>query len=293
VGALKTTGTQVVDRVVLKDNSSTTAGAKELLPLWIFLGVSLACSWTVWLSPFEKTGSFYITIFGLRFSAPFNLTKLMIGICIPGLFAIAWAISEGRQRALQMLSTILRWRVTLRWYVFALALPLVVFWVSLGVVLFYFPSSRPRPSLVWFFLNLLLLLPFGPLWEELAWRAYALRKLQMHFSELKSALVLGVYWAIWHIPLWSVTLGLNKQTAAPVLTLGVLSVIAWSVVFAFLYNRSAESLPVVILLYAAYDSAAEAIFPSIQKGELYYIGLSTILSACLAVFLSRSMSKHH
>ncbi len=216
----------------------------------------------------------------------------MIGICLPGLLSVSWSLGEGRRHALRMLSTLLRWRAPLRLYLLALVLPWCVFWVSLAVTLLYFPSSRPRPSVLWFLLNLLLLVPFGPLWEELAWRAYALRKLQAHYSQLKSALIIGAYWAVWHIPLWSITLGLNKRTVAAVIGSGVVSVVSWSVVFAFFYNRSAQSLPVVVLLHAAYDSSTAAIFPVVQGGQLQYIALSAALSAFLALLLGRTMFKN-
>jgi membrane protease YdiL (CAAX protease family) len=266
-------------------------GRKRLLSLWIFLLASTVASWAVWFSPIERAGSFHVTAFGLRLEAPSNLTKLMIGICLPGVFAVLWSLSQGRKRFLELLSTLFRWRAPLKWYLLAIALPWSLFWVSLGVVLLHFPSSHPRPSFSWFLENILLLLPFGPLWEELAWRAYALRELQSHYSHLKSALIIGMYWAAWHIPLWWATLGLNSATMFPVLISAIVSVVAWSVIFSFLYNRTSESLPVVILLHAAYDSATATIFPSVQIGQLHYIGLSAVLSVCLAAMLAVSMQR--
>jgi membrane protease YdiL (CAAX protease family) len=259
---------------------------KGLAPLLIFLGFSVVCSWTVWLWPFDNPGSFHVRVFGLQFDAPFNLTKLMVGICLPGLLAITSAAFEGKAHILGIVTTIVKWRTAPKWYLLALSLPVGIFWLSFATVLFYFPSSHHRPSPSWFFLNLLLLLPFGPLWEEIAWRAYALRKLQGHFSAITSALVIGAFWAVWHIPLWWINLGLKNvptATVSAVLLSGVVTVTAWSVVFAFLYGRSSYSLPVVALLHASYDSAAAVIFPSIESGQLHYIVLSAIFSVVLAI----------
>ena len=268
-------------------------GPNGLKSLWAFLCLSAAGSWAIWLWPFERKGAFEIIVFNLRFDLPFNLTKLMIGICLPGLLSIAWTLAEGRARVFQMLSTLLKWRAPIKWYLFALAAPWVVHWISLGLTLLYFPSSHPRPSFVWFVKNLLLLVPFGPLWEELAWRAYALRKLQAHYSQLKSALIIGIYWATWHIPLWIVHLGLTKETGLQVMASGFVSVVAWAMVFSFLYNRTAQSLPVVILLHAAYDSATAAIFPTLQGGKLQCIASCAVLSVCLAAIVRRQMCKQH
>jgi membrane protease YdiL (CAAX protease family) len=262
---------------------------RRLWSLWIFLCLSAVASWTVWFLPFSQEGSFYVTVFRLRFDFPLNLIMPVIGTCLPGVIAIVWTLSQRRLQVLQMTSTLLKWRTSIRWYLLALALPWSLFWISFGVVLLYFPSSRPRPSFFWFLENLLLLLPFGPFWEELAWRGYALREFQSHYSQLKSSLIIGVYWAIWHVPLWSRTLGLNKETVVPVLASSIVSVAAWSVVFSFVYDRTGQSLPVVILLHAAFDSAAAAIFPALETGQLRYIGLSAALSLCIAIILARSM----
>ncbi|NLN86173.1 MAG: CPBP family intramembrane metalloprotease [Syntrophomonadaceae bacterium] len=40
----------------------------------------------------------------------------------------------------------------------------------------------------------------GPVLEEFGWRGYALPKLQAKYSPLKSSLILGFMWAVWHCP---------------------------------------------------------------------------------------------
>src|SRR5260370_30048390 len=125
-----------------------------------------------------------------------------------------------------MLSSLVRWKTSAKWYIIALALPCGVFWISLGIVLLCFPTPHIQPPASEFLKIFFLTLPFGPLWEELAWRAYTLRKLQARYSRLASALILGVYWAVWHIPLWLVTLNLNANTRVPVLLLISINLIA-------------------------------------------------------------------
>jgi membrane protease YdiL (CAAX protease family) len=41
----------------------------------------------------------------------------------------------------------------------------------------------------------------GPLGEEAGWRGFALPRLQRHLDPVSSALVLGFFWANWHLPL--------------------------------------------------------------------------------------------
>jgi membrane protease YdiL (CAAX protease family) len=49
--------------------------------------------------------------------------------------------------------------------------------------------------------SVIFILFFGPVPEELGWRGYALDRLQARWSALLSSLILGIIWAVWHLPL--------------------------------------------------------------------------------------------
>ena len=271
--------------VEVEEASPGETRAKTLIWLWIFLCLSIAASWTVWLWPLHKQGSLFIAILGWRLDVPFILVKLVIGNCVPGIIAIVFASRE-KEQLRHMLSSLARWRVPFKWYLFSVILACGVFWVCLGAVLFYLPTRHPSPSPLAFLRVFLMTLPFGPLFEELAWRAYALTKLQAHYRRLPSALFLGVYWAVWHIPLWLVTLNLRLSIGILVLVMASINLVAWSVIFAFVYNRSAQSLPVVICLHASYVAASTSVFAAVPHAHLYLIGFSAVVSVCVAATLA-------
>jgi uncharacterized protein len=250
--------------------------------LWVFLCLSAALSWMVWLWPTPQ-GSVYLVVLGQRVDWPIVNLKLVIGNCLPGLLALVWVSVQGKQQLREMLSSLFAWRAQLRWYILSIALPCSVFTTSLCVVLISFPAKHPWPPVSVFFTSLLSL-PFGPLWEEIAWRAFALRKLQSRYSRLAAALMIGVYWAVWHIPLWLVTLNYLTYT---LLLIMCVNLVAWSVIFAFLYNRSAQSLPVVILLHGTYMAAQNQVFAT--YGNIHLIPISAALSVCLAAILARRL----
>jgi hypothetical protein len=129
----------------------------------------------------------------------------------------------------------------------------------------------------------LLSLPFGPVCEEIAWRAFALRKLQGRYSQILSALIIGVYWAVWHIPLWLVTL---NYLTGKLLLIACINLISWSVIFAFLYDRSGQSLPVVILLHATYLTVQNLVFAAISSGNIHLIPIAAVLSVFVAAILA-------
>lgn len=51
--------------------------------------------------------------------------------------------------------------------------------------------------------GLLLWMPLGAMGEELGWRAYLHRKLDPAISGLGSSLLVGAFWAVWHIGLYA------------------------------------------------------------------------------------------
>ncbi|MGP0021259.1 MAG: lysostaphin resistance A-like protein [Candidatus Sulfotelmatobacter sp.] len=150
------------------------------------------------------------------------------------------------------------------------------------VVLMLF-SENPRRPPTSILVGCLLALPFAPVWEEIAWRAFALRRLQRRYSRLLSALILGVYWALWHVPLWLLTL--NYLT--PILLLIICAnLISWSVIFSYLYDRSGQSLPVTILLHSTILTVQNLVFFAVMRGTVFIIPIAAALSVCLAIILA-------
>lgn len=50
----------------------------------------------------------------------------------------------------------------------------------------------------------IVLLAGGPLGEELGWRGLALPVLRDQLGLLTAALVIGIIWAVWHLPFFAV-----------------------------------------------------------------------------------------
>jgi membrane protease YdiL (CAAX protease family) len=82
--------------------------------------------------------------------------------------------------------------------------------------------------------------------EELGWRAYALPRLQQHRSALIAALVIGVLWGLWHVPTF-----IAQGHTGPDLVPPVMSPIAASVLFTWVYNSTGGSLLLVWLFHTA------------------------------------------
>jgi membrane protease YdiL (CAAX protease family) len=92
--------------------------------------------------------------------------------------------------------------------------------------------------------------------EEFGWRGFAMPRLQARHSALVASLIVGVIWAIWHIPL-SFTQGtIQSRWAAEVgLIPAILGysafVIVWAVQYAWVFNNTKGSV-----LLAAFQHGA-------------------------------------
>ena len=171
-------------------------------PLTAFFVMAFAFSWIAWSPWFlSKDGAGL-----LPYSSPLiNGLVLPIGILLgPSLSAfIVTGATEGRAGIRRLLRRIVFWRVGLRWYMFALVgVPVVM---ALGTVIV--PGGitsllalgfRYVPTyLVWF---LIIGIIGGPLLEEPGWRGFALPRLQPRYGPLVGTLILGLLWALWHLP---------------------------------------------------------------------------------------------
>jgi membrane protease YdiL (CAAX protease family) len=108
----------------------------------------------------------------------------------------------------------------------------------------------------------------GGLGEEIGLRGFILPFLAKKKSLFTTSLIIGIFWAVWHYPVW-IPNGLVNLIA------GTLATIAWSGIFTYLFAKT-RSLGLVILLHAtgnASDDILEWIFPSIARydWEIIYI----------------------
>ncbi len=270
----------------LSMNSRTRA---RIWPLGLYLLLSAAGSWTIWLWPLKLRGGFSVTIFGIEYPFPHSIIPLLAGSCLPGVLALVWAGCEGKDKLRGIWSTLVRWKTSAKWYIAAIVLPGIISAFTWVVLVFVFHVKGVLSPPAEFFVILFLNLPFAPLWEEIAWRAFALRRLEARFSPLASATILGVYWGVWHVPLWAVQFAQFHPLSTSdvcLLSASAANVVSWSIIFAFLYVRSSRSLPVVILLHAAEIAAAAQLGLALPGSGAIASYAYTVVSLCVAVLIA-------
>ena len=110
------------------------------------------------------------------------------------------------------------------------------------------PPAILQGPLLFLPLFLLILTLTDGLGEELAWRGFALPRLLTRYNALVASLILGVIWALWHLPLlW--TEG-NGMFNLPVWLL-LLDVTAKSVLFTWVFLHTRGSVLIAMLFHGA------------------------------------------
>jgi membrane protease YdiL (CAAX protease family) len=97
-------------------------------------------------------------------------------------------------------------------------------------------------------LGLMFTLGFDGLGEELGWRGFALPRLLARYSALRASVLLGALWALWHLP-YALTAG--SAMADKPLYEHLLSIVALSVLFTWLFNNTGGSVLLAVLFHAA------------------------------------------
>ena len=154
------------------------------------------------------------------------------------------------------------WRVSPGWYAFALlwpaflALAASALYAALGHELAPFDAGR---ALTAYLPTLLATALIGGGNEEPGWRGYALPLLQDRLSPAAATLMLGLVWALWHLPLLGLSARIGAETMAPgrlalVTAITVVSITLHAFWYTWLWNRTA-SLLICVLLHAGYNTA--------------------------------------
>ena len=189
----------------------------------------------------------------------------------PFLAAIITVAAVGGKKGLRAyFRRLIRWRVGVGWYVVAFLAP-VAGWAIVAYVNVLLGAAPPPPvqlagwSLIVTSTLGLLINPFGGAWEEPGWRGYALPLLLRRHSALVASALLGVIWALWHIPLFLT--GLIPWPDAVL-------VFALSFVFTAIYLHTAGSVLIAFLLHASINGAGEfflGLFAAGDRVRMYWI----------------------
>jgi membrane protease YdiL (CAAX protease family) len=243
-------------------------------PIHGFFVLTFVIAWSIWLP--------------LGFFAPEKFVLSLPGAWAPTLSAlILLRLTEGRDGIRRLLGKVFHWRVGFRWYLVVLFGIAAIACLAIGVGTMLgmpapeisLPNGLPPEALpvvlpILFLVNIFV---GGPLAEDIGWRGYILPKLRERMNCLTASLVIGVLWALWHLPYflfpdWADIVGNVPFVWFVLLTTG------WSVLFAWVYVNT-ESILMPILFHAAINTTLGSLGLLGQgSGDLSPLLLNTLLT---------------
>jgi uncharacterized protein len=275
---------------------SARRGLLARYPLTSFFVMAYAFTWIVW-SPWVlgQDGAGLLPIKIPQAASGFlNAAAILAG---PTLAAfIMTATTEGREGVRRLLGRLVLWRVGIRWYLFALlGVPLIML---LGTIVY--SGDLPKlgalggPSYLLSYLGTfaLVIVLGGPLFEEIGWRGFALPRMERLHGPLLASLILGVLWALWHlpeflVPSWAATSGGGGVLG---ITLFTLTAVTFTIVITWVFNNTRASVLLAILVHASIDAFSltlGAIFPAKALASAFPLMIGFGVVAVVLIVLTR------
>jgi membrane protease YdiL (CAAX protease family) len=249
--------------------------------LYLYLVITFAMTWTSWwalATAFRSSDG--------AFAHPFSTLLFVIGALGPtvgAIVAVALTPTQGTLR--EYASRLFRWRISPIWWLAALAMPPVMAWLVEHIDLLSVGSSVRAPPLQPLS-QLAMLFPLmivGGGLEELGWRGVAQPELERRFCPLIAAIIVGFFWAVWHLPLFFVPGTSQYGTNFGFFTLQIFGT---GFITAWLYDKT-RSILLCVLFHAAVNAAyamgleapdVPALSPLLGCAVRLAIGLALLMS---------------
>lgn len=232
---------------------------------------------------------------------PLALMPFLFGPTIVGLILIG--IVHGKNGFKELLSRFLKWKINLRWYIFTLFMLPSILSVMLLVLSQFSSDFTPKvmnetDKVTFVITGLFLGFIGGGILEEIGWTGFATPELRKRYSTLKSGLILGFIWAVWHfLPvLWGsgdANGNVDWSIFLPGLFCHYTVLVSYRVLMVWVHDKTKSMIP-IIFMHGVLGAFANFIL-NISVGGWplfsYFLILAIALCAIVVIILSKDNKK--
>jgi len=200
--------------------------------------------------------------------------------------AIAVLMVNGSGGLHQLLKRSFQWRFNPIWYIAAISTPLLIaaastitsIWIAdIETPKNWFSPSMPLGVMVFFLI-------YDGLGEEIGWGGFALPEFQKRLGSLGGSIMVGILWALWHLPLLF-TPGSNQYGDSLIPYLYVLT--CWTILMALFVGKARGSILPGILIHESANFVSFA-FHYPRHYVLFFWGIAALIAI---VFLPKPLIK--
>ena len=197
-------------------------------------------------------------------------TAMLLGPTLAGILMIAF--TSGGAGFRDLISRLFKWRVSARWYAFALLLaPLSTLAVLLMLSLFsneFIPGISNSDDRAAFILMGIISGLIVALFEEIGWTGFATPQMRLRYSTLAAGFILGIMWGAWHFILfWEIDTFSGVLPFVLMLARLFSWLTAYRILMVWVYDHT-ESLLVIILMHASLVATLAILDPALSGAEL-------------------------
>lgn len=262
--------------------------------IWLFVLIAYGWTWLFWVPEALLAQGLGVApeAVGGFLGGPFNPAAW--GPLIAALF-VTW-----RYHGFSGLKALLRRGIALRLGLYWYLVILLIFPLLIGGSLFLATTLAGAPLPEMTALQQPIVLPIalvfifflgGPLQEEFGWRGYAFEHLRQRYSALLAAIIAGLMWGVWHVPLFFVPrqeFYYNRPFWGLLLTTTLVGIL-----LAWIYMNTGGSVFAAILGHAMFNWS-NFVFPTLGVDEaglilfgLYFLVVIIIVALYGPMTLSR------
>jgi len=230
-----------------------------------------------------------------------DVLATIFGVGLPAFLVVAAA--EGRTGMRDLARRCLRWRVGVRWYLFALLGVPIAALLCASVI--FGPALLNALVEKWLLLFTLVLPRFlirvvlFQFFEEAGWMGFLQARLQDSYGPLKAVVLAEIPFALWHLPSVMIENGLGLAQLP--LALGLLGILAifqlfGRVVIMWLYNNTHRSVLMVVLFHSSHNittgELGREFIPGWSEGSVLLIasGVVAVAAVLIVVFTRGRLS---
>jgi membrane protease YdiL (CAAX protease family) len=256
----------------------------------LFFVCTLLFSWLIW--------------FPLAFSqvhvkqSPW-LYILMIGGLSPSLFGIIFIIKTKNYRKGELIKSLLSFHqigiknillilmVIFIPFIGSVILDYFIFGNSLNYESFLITFNTPQNILVF----ILFLIYAGPISEEFGWRGFATKNLLLKNNILKTGIIVGIIWSLWHYPL-SLLNGLYTIDNYPVFLINRLfKEVSLAIIITFFFKKTNNSILSAMLIHMLSNMLVNLFMPVPMTRNIAHTCILLIVAITLVIIDNKMISR--
>lgn len=268
--------------------------SSSLVGPWPYFAATLGWSWLFWLP---------MGALGINVESSLGRLLAILGLMGPAVVGVALTYltqgPEGRRdywaRVIDLRRISIGWLLVIVLFAPALNLLAALIDILLGGVgavpgeLALQAVANPLAALG----TVLFLFFIGPFFEELGWRGYVLDRLQAQGGAARASLIVGVVWALWHVPLFFIpgTYQYGLGAFTPAFWLFMIGVVPLAFLFTWIYNHTGRSIGGAMLFHLMINVAGEVIATTLRAESIAMALWWVAAGAIVALWGARTMTR--